>query len=65
MIEEQNYLIKLRRMQAEEMSIRAAVGIFYGAVSGQAVDSSTNGQPFSIRQQFNNLKALLRLNDLP
>ena len=39
-------------------SVRAAFGMFYGAVSGQEVDGSTNGQPFSIRQQFNNVKSL-------
>jgi hypothetical protein len=39
-------------------SVRAAFGIFYGAVSGQEVDGSTNGQPFSIRQQFNTVKSL-------
>ena len=41
-----------------QTSVRAAFGVFYGAVSGQAVDSSTNGQPFSIRQQFNNVRSL-------
>jgi hypothetical protein len=41
-----------------KMSVRAAFGVFYGAVSGQAVDSSTNGNPFSIRQQFNNVATL-------
>ncbi len=39
-------------------SVRAAFGMFYGAVSGQEVDGSTNGQPFSIRQQFNDVKSL-------
>ncbi len=39
-------------------SVRAAFGMFYGAVSGQEVDGSTNGQPFSIRQQFNEVKSL-------
>jgi hypothetical protein len=41
-----------------KMSVRAAFGVFYGAVSGQAIDSSTNGNPFSIRQQFNNVATL-------
>ena len=47
-------------------SVRAAFGVFYGAVSGQAVDSSTNGHPFSIRQQFNNVDTLANpYADLP
>jgi hypothetical protein len=39
-------------------SVRAAFGMFYGAVSGQEVSGSTNGQPFSIRQQFNDVRSL-------
>jgi hypothetical protein len=39
-------------------SIRAAGGIFYGSVSGNEWNSTSNYQPFAVRQQFNNVQSL-------
>ena len=41
-------------------SIRAAAGIFYGSVSGNEWNSTSNAQPFAIRQQFNNVESLTK-----
>jgi hypothetical protein len=39
-------------------SIRGAAGLFYGSISGNEWNSTADRQPFSIRQQFNNVKSL-------
>jgi hypothetical protein len=39
-------------------SIRAAAGMFYGSVSGNEWNSTSNFQPFAVRQQFNNVQSL-------
>jgi outer membrane receptor protein involved in Fe transport len=39
-------------------SIRAAGGIFYGSVSGNEWNSTSNFQPFAVRQQFNDVASL-------
>ena len=39
-------------------SIRAAAGVFYGSVSGNEWNTTSNFQPFSVRQQFNNVLSL-------
>ncbi len=39
-------------------SIRAAAGIFFGSVSGNEWNSTSNYNPFSARQQFNDVKSL-------
>ena len=39
-------------------SIRAAAGIFYGSISGNEWNSTADNQPFSIRQQFNDVQSL-------
>jgi len=39
-------------------SIRAAAGIFYGSVSGNQWNTTSNFQPFAVRQQFNNVQSL-------
>jgi hypothetical protein len=39
-------------------AIRAAFGLFYGSISANEWNSSADGQPFSIRQRFNNVKSL-------
>jgi hypothetical protein len=39
-------------------AIRSAFGIFYGSVSGNLWNSSSDNQPFAIRQQFNDVKTL-------
>ncbi len=39
-------------------SIRAAAGIFYGSISGNEWNSSSDNQPFAIRQQFNDVYTL-------
>jgi hypothetical protein len=39
-------------------SIRAAAGIFYGSVSGNEWNSTSNYQPFAVREQFNNIQSL-------
>lgn len=36
-------------------SIRAAAGLFYGSVSGNEWNTMSNQQPFSVRQQFNDV----------
>ena len=39
-------------------SIRAAAGVFYGSVSGNEWNSTSNFQPFAVREQFNNIQSL-------
>lgn len=39
-------------------AIRASFGVFTGSMSGNQVNSSTDNQPFAIRQQFNNVFSL-------
>ena len=39
-------------------SIRAAGGIFYGSVSGNEWNSTSNFQPFAVREQFPNVTSL-------
>jgi hypothetical protein len=39
-------------------SVRAASGIFYGNVSGNEWNSTSNYQPFAVREQFNNVQSL-------
>ena len=39
-------------------SIRAGAGIFYGSVSGNEWNSTSNYQPFAVREQFNNVQSL-------
>ncbi|HEV3200147.1 MAG TPA: carboxypeptidase regulatory-like domain-containing protein [Bryobacteraceae bacterium] len=39
-------------------SIRAGAGIFYGSISGNEWNSTSNYQPFAVRQQFNNVQSL-------
>lgn len=39
-------------------SVRAAAGVFYGSVSGNEWNSTSNYQPFAVRQQFNNVQSL-------
>jgi len=39
-------------------AIRSAFGIFYGSISGNLWNSSSDNQPFAIRQQFNDVKTL-------
>jgi hypothetical protein len=39
-------------------SIRAGGGIFYGSVSGNEWNSTSNYNPFAVRQQFNNVQSL-------
>jgi len=39
-------------------SIRAAAGLFYGSVSGNEWNSTSNFQPFAVRQQFPNVTSL-------
>jgi len=41
-----------------KMAIRAAFGVFTGSMSGNQVNSSSDNQPFAIRQQFNNVFSL-------
>src|SRR5947199_6731842 len=41
-----------------KMAIRAAFGVFSGSMSGNQVNSSSDNQPFAIRQQFNNVFSL-------
>jgi hypothetical protein len=40
-------------------SVRAGFGIFYGSIAGNQWNSSSDNQPFAIRQQFNNVKSLV------
>ena len=39
-------------------SIRAGAGIFYGSVSGNEWNSTSNYNPFAVRQQFNTVQSL-------
>jgi hypothetical protein len=39
-------------------SVRAAGGLFYGSVSGNEWNSTSNYNPFAVRQQFNNVQSL-------
>ena len=39
-------------------SIRTAGGVFYGSVSGNEWNSTSNYQPFAVREQFNNVQSL-------
>jgi outer membrane receptor protein involved in Fe transport len=39
-------------------SVRAGAGLFWGSVSGNEWNSSSNQQPFAVRQQFNNVASL-------
>ena len=39
-------------------SVRAAAGVFYGSVSGNEWNSTSNYQPFAVREQFNNVQSL-------
>jgi hypothetical protein len=39
-------------------AIRGAFGIFYGSISGNLWNTSSDNQPFAIRQQFNDVKSL-------
>jgi hypothetical protein len=39
-------------------SIRAAAGVFYGSVSGNEWNTTSNFQPFAVRQIFNNAQTL-------
>src|ERR1035438_6887485 len=39
-------------------SVRAAGGLFYGSVSGNEWNSTSNYQPFAVREQFSNVQSL-------
>ena len=39
-------------------AIRGAAGVFYGSISGNEWNSSSDNQPFAIRQQFNDVYTL-------
>ena len=39
---------------SRKTAIRAAAGFFYGSMSGNVWNTSSDNQPFAIRQQFNN-----------
>ena len=39
-------------------SVRTGAGLFYGSVSGNEWNSTSNFQPFAVRQQFNNILSL-------
>jgi hypothetical protein len=39
-------------------SIRAGAGIFYGSISGNEWNSTSNYQPFAVREQFNTVQSL-------
>nr|MDQ3009513.1 TonB-dependent receptor [Acidobacteriota bacterium] len=39
-------------------AVRGSVGLFYGSMSGNEWNASADGQPFSIRQRFTNVKSL-------
>ena len=39
-------------------SVRAAGGVFFGSVSGNEWNSTSNYQPFAVREQFNNVQSL-------
>jgi len=46
-------------------SIRAAVGVFYGSVSGNQWNTTTNFEPFSIRLSFANLNSKTSSTGVP
>ncbi len=39
-------------------AIRAGFGVFYGSMSGNEANTPADGQPFTTRQQFNNVKSI-------
>ena len=39
-------------------SLRAGAGIFYGSISGNEWNSTSNYQPFAVREQFNTVQSL-------
>ena len=39
-------------------SVRAGAGIFYGSISGNEWNSTSNYQPFAVREQFNTVQSL-------
>jgi hypothetical protein len=39
-------------------AVRGSVGLFYGSMSGNEWNATADGQPFSIRQRFNNVRSL-------
>jgi len=39
-------------------SVRAAAGIFYGSISGNEWNTTSNNQPFAVRQQFTSVQSL-------
>ncbi len=39
-------------------SVRAAAGIFYGSISGNEWNTTSNNQPFAVRQQFTTVQSL-------
>jgi hypothetical protein len=39
-------------------SVRAGAGVFYGSVSGNEWNSTSNYQPFAVREQFNTVQSL-------
>ena len=39
-------------------SVRAGAGLFWGSVSGNEWNSTSNYQPFAVREQFNNVQSL-------
>jgi hypothetical protein len=39
-------------------SVRAGAGLFYGSVSGNEWNSTSNYQPFAVREQFNTIQSL-------
>jgi hypothetical protein len=39
-------------------AVRGSVGLFYGSMSGNEWNATADGQPFSIRQRFTNVKSL-------
>ncbi len=46
----------VRRRQ--DLHSRRGAGIFYGSVSGNEWNSTSNYQPFAVREQFNNVQSL-------
>jgi hypothetical protein len=47
-------------------SVRSAFGLFYGGLSGNEWNASADNQPFTIRQQFNNVRSFTDVyGDLP
>lgn len=39
-------------------AIRGAFGVFFGSISGNEWNSTSDRQPFAVRQQFNNIRSL-------